>query len=92
MAEAGLAPARELERLAVAWRLQQDLAQLKRAALGGGADPTGEPEPFLRRLARAGGARDLPALERRLERVRRNARSAFEAVVPAADGNSKPGR
>jgi glutamate-ammonia-ligase adenylyltransferase len=55
----GLAPERETERLAASWRLHQALAQVLRASLDKGVDPSAEPEPFKRRLARAGGARSF---------------------------------
>ncbi|MBS0295455.1 MAG: bifunctional [glutamine synthetase] adenylyltransferase/[glutamine synthetase]-adenylyl-L-tyrosine phosphorylase [Proteobacteria bacterium] len=92
LTSAGLAAQSDLDKLARSWRLHQDLAQLKRAALGPRADPTGEPEPFRLRLAQAGGAETLPDLERKLAAVRRSARAAFEAVVPAGDGMAEPER
>jgi glutamate-ammonia-ligase adenylyltransferase len=82
----GLAPERETERLAASWRLHQALAQVLRASLDKGVDPSAEPEPFKRRLARAGGARSFEALERKLGRVRRAAHAAFETLVADPSG------
>jgi glutamate-ammonia-ligase adenylyltransferase len=81
----GLAPAAVIAPLSRAWRLQQGLAQLVRAALPEGADPAGEPEPFQRKLARAGGVSTLAALETKLERVRAAARRSYERVMSATE-------
>ncbi len=78
---AALAPDAQIDAFSASWRLHQDLAQLKRTALDRGADPTGEPEPFRQRLARAGGADSFEALEAKLLSVRRRARAAFEQLL-----------
>jgi glutamate-ammonia-ligase adenylyltransferase len=66
-----------------AWRLQQNLSQLLKIALEDGASADDEPAAFKRLLAKAGGARDFPALRRRLRASREAARGAFEALVSA---------
>ncbi len=78
---AGLAPATILEPLASAWRLQQDLSQLLKLALDDRADPDQEPKALQALLARAGGARDLKGLRKRLTAARKAAHAAYEAVV-----------
>jgi glutamate-ammonia-ligase adenylyltransferase len=84
--KAELAPGRDLEEVAEAWRLGQGLSQLLRVALDSRSDPSGEPEPFKRRLARVAGVRSFAALEEKLDRVRAEARAAFERLVPLSDG------
>jgi glutamate-ammonia-ligase adenylyltransferase len=79
--EAKLGPAKPLEALERAWRLQQNLSQVMKVALGDEADPAGEPSQLQAILARAGGARDLSSLKAKLDRSRKSARAAFEAVV-----------
>lgn len=81
---AGLAPSRPVEALTRAWRLQQGLSQLIRAALDEDADPAAEPEPFRRKLARAGGTRGFAALEAKLRRVRHSALMAVRATERSA--------
>lgn len=77
--DAGLAgPVRDLLE---AWTLQQNLTQVLRLALGDDGDPAEQPEAFRRRLARAGGARDFRSLVTRLQRARKSAHAAFEALV-----------
>lgn len=77
--DAGLAgPVREL---LDAWTLQQNLTQVLRLALGDDGDPAEQPEAFRRRLARAGGARDFRSLVARLQKARKSAHAAFEALV-----------
>jgi glutamate-ammonia-ligase adenylyltransferase len=88
LAAGGLAPDDELEALARSWRLHQDVAQMLRTAVEGDADPTREPEPFRRRLARAAGAVDVEALARKLDKARLAARRAFENILSARDGGS----
>jgi glutamate-ammonia-ligase adenylyltransferase len=78
---AGLAPAKVLEDLQRAWRLQQDLSQLLKVALGDNADPAEEPKAFRALLARAGGARDFRALRTRLDTARTAARKAYDIIV-----------
>lgn len=78
---AGLGDAAALRDLLDAWRLQQDLAQLLKLALDDRADPEAEPKGLQALLARAGGARDLKGLRKRLVSGRSNARRAFEAVT-----------
>jgi glutamate-ammonia-ligase adenylyltransferase len=84
----GLAPAAVAATLRRAWRLQQGLAQLVRAALPPGADPSREPAPFTAKLARIGRARTLPELEERLERVRAAARRAYGRVMGATEAQA----
>jgi glutamate-ammonia-ligase adenylyltransferase len=79
--DAGLAPARALDDLQDAWRLQQDLTQLLKVALEENADPAEEPKAFRARLARAGGARDLKRLFAKLSTSRVAARKAYDIVV-----------
>ncbi|HEY2048812.1 MAG TPA: bifunctional [glutamine synthetase] adenylyltransferase/[glutamine synthetase]-adenylyl-L-tyrosine phosphorylase [Caulobacteraceae bacterium] len=67
--------------LKAAWLLQRNLAQLLKIALEDPADPTHEPAGFRRLLARAGGARTFPQLERRLAQEQRGARTAFGTLV-----------
>jgi glutamate-ammonia-ligase adenylyltransferase len=78
---AGLGDPATLRDLLEAWRLQQDLAQLLKLALDDRADPENEPRGLQALLARAGGARDLKGLRRRLGSDRDKARRAFEAVT-----------
>jgi glutamate-ammonia-ligase adenylyltransferase len=78
---ASLAPAEALAALSEAWRLQQDLTQLIKVALEAPADPSREPAAFGRLLARAGGARTLPALRRKLDAAQAASRRAFETIV-----------
>ena len=81
MQRAGLAPAAEIEALAVAWRVQQSLAQVMRVSLTELDDPHNEPEAFQRKLARAVHTRRLDTLEKKLRDIRKRARSAFEKIV-----------
>ena len=81
----GLAPSSVANGLARAWRLQQGLSQLVRAALSEHADPSSEPAPFRLKLARAGGVNALPALEAKLARVRRAGRRSYERVLGATE-------
>ena len=67
------------------WRVQSDLTQLLAAALEEGTDPLTEPEPFRRKLARAGGARSLAALEARLGRMQAAVRRAWLQVADATE-------
>ncbi|WP_309644695.1 bifunctional [glutamine synthetase] adenylyltransferase/[glutamine synthetase]-adenylyl-L-tyrosine phosphorylase [Phenylobacterium sp.] len=76
-----LAPAQALADLQKAWKLQQDLTQLLKVALGDSADPGEEPKAFRALLARAGGVRDFRALRTRLEAARKAARRAYETIV-----------
>lgn len=78
---AGLGEAGALADLGEAWRLQQDLSQLLKLALDDRADPDAEPRGLQALLARAGGARDLKALRKRLVVARVNARAAFDRLT-----------
>jgi glutamate-ammonia-ligase adenylyltransferase len=78
---AGLAPEAQLAALQRAWKLQQDLIQLLKVALGDDPDPANEPKAFRALLARAGGARDFRALKAKLAAAQGAARQAFEALV-----------
>ncbi len=79
--QAGLVPAEALAALQKAWKLQQDLTQLLKVALGDNPEPAAEPKAFRALLARAGGVRDFRALAPRLETARKAARQAYEAIV-----------
>ncbi len=70
-----------------AWALHQALAQLLACAFDDKGDPEGESDTFRMRLAQAAGESDFGALRKRLERVRKTARKAFEkALPPSRDG------
>jgi glutamate-ammonia-ligase adenylyltransferase len=84
-AQVGCLPQRTAETLIVAWRLQAGLSQLIAVALEPGTDPAAEPEPFRRKLVRAGGARSFSALEGRLRRTQMEARRAWSAVITATE-------
>jgi glutamate-ammonia-ligase adenylyltransferase len=87
----GVATARESDCLVAAWRLQQNLSQTLKIALPEGADPDAEPGGLGRLLARAGGARDWPALRKKLQKTRRQARAAYETVLRSTKaGGSSP--
>jgi glutamate-ammonia-ligase adenylyltransferase len=79
--ETGLGPGKALADLEQAWRLQQDLTQLLKVALGDDPDPAAEPAAFRSLLARAGGLRDFRQLGAALKRSRTAARKAYEAIV-----------
>jgi glutamate-ammonia-ligase adenylyltransferase len=68
-----------------AWRLHQALSQVLKAALDEGSDPSGEPAPFGRKLARAGGARTFAALQARLARTQAAAHRAYLSVLRATE-------
>ena len=78
---AGLGDRAALHDLLEAWRLQQDLSQLLKLALDDRADPEAEPRGLQVLLARAGGARDLKGLRKRLILSRDNSRRAFELLT-----------
>ena len=78
---AGLLAPEPLAALRDAWRLQQDLTQLLKVALGDHPDPAEEPKAFQALLARAGGVRTLKALRTRLDAAQAAARKAYLAVV-----------
>jgi glutamate-ammonia-ligase adenylyltransferase len=80
---AGLAPSGPLEALCDAWRLQQNLTQLLKVALGDNPDPAEEPKAFQALLARAGEAKTFKALRTRLEAAQAAARVAYLALVKA---------
>ncbi|MBV8682504.1 MAG: bifunctional [glutamine synthetase] adenylyltransferase/[glutamine synthetase]-adenylyl-L-tyrosine phosphorylase, partial [Caulobacteraceae bacterium] len=73
--------ASHLTDLKTAWLLQTNLAQLLKIALEDPADPTDEPAGFRRLLARAGGTRDFPQLERRLAQAQRRVQEAFATLT-----------
>ena len=81
LGEAGLVEPAALARLSDAWRLQQDLTQLLKVALGDDPDPDTEPKAFQALLARAGGVKTYKALKARLARAQAEARAAYLAVV-----------
>jgi len=81
MRNGGLADRDALDALIDAWRVQQNLSQVLKLALGDAGDPTVEPEPLQALLARAGGAKDFPELEVTLARLKKDAHTAFMAVT-----------
>jgi len=81
--ETGRAAAGPVADLEQAWRLQQDLTQLLKVALGDDPDPAAEPAAFRALLARAGGARDFRQLRARLAAVRKAAAKAYQVIVLA---------
>jgi glutamate-ammonia-ligase adenylyltransferase len=83
LGEAGLAPPGPLNALREAWRLQQNLTQLLKVALGDDPDPAQEPKGFQALLARAGEAKTFKALQTRLEAAQAGARAAYLALVTA---------
>ncbi len=83
LAAADLAPADAVAALSDAWRLQQDLTQLLKVALGSDPDPASEPKAFQALLSRAGGVKTFKALEKRLAEARTAARKAYLEVVKA---------
>jgi glutamate-ammonia-ligase adenylyltransferase len=85
MRDRALADRDALDALIEAWRLQQDLSQVLKLALGDGVDPTGEPEPLRALLARAGRAKDFAELERTLVRAKKSAHAAFMTVTKVSD-------
>jgi len=78
---AKLADPQPLAALAEAWRLEQDLTQLLKVALGDKPDPDNEPKAFQALLARAGEAKSYKALKARLAAAQSAARTAYGAVV-----------
>jgi glutamate-ammonia-ligase adenylyltransferase len=83
LARAGTAPEAPLAALGAAWAVQQDLAQLLKIALEDGDDPTSEPKALRALLAKAAGTRDFRSLRVKLERLRRAALTASEALICA---------
>jgi glutamate-ammonia-ligase adenylyltransferase len=79
--QSGLAPAGPAGDLEAAWRLQQDLTQLLKVALGDTTDPSGEPPAFRALLARAGGVRDFRQLKATLGRVQAVANRGYETIL-----------
>jgi glutamate-ammonia-ligase adenylyltransferase len=64
-----------------AWTLQQSLSQILKLALADGVDPGVEPARFRTILAKTGGARGFPALEKTLERHQTAARGAYDRII-----------
>ena len=81
LAAQGLASRREIQALAQAWTLQQNLSQLLKLALADNADPDAEPKGFRQMLARSGSCRDFAGLRRTLARARSQARRAFVSIL-----------
>ena len=81
LAEAGVAPTGPLADLAKAWRLQQDLSQLLKAALPEGDDPERQPKALGALMAKAAGVRDLRTLRARLTASRRAAHRAYRDLL-----------
>ena len=84
LAAAGLAPKGPVGELEAAWRLQQDLTQLIKVALGDNPDPAAEPAAFRTLLARAGEARDFRQLRSKLKTAQAAAHKAYAAIVGAS--------
>ena len=78
---AGLAAPEQLARLSDAWRLQQNLTQLIKVALGDHPKPAAEPKALQMLLAKAGGTRTFKALVRRLALAQANARGAYQILL-----------
>jgi glutamate-ammonia-ligase adenylyltransferase len=85
MRDRGLADRTALDALIDAWRLQQNLSQVLKLALGDAADPAAEPEPLQALLARAGGASDFSDLEKILSRAKKDAHAAFMTVTKISE-------
>jgi glutamate-ammonia-ligase adenylyltransferase len=81
LSAAGLGERRALEDLVRAWRLQQDLSQVLKIALGDQGDPRSEPERLKALLARAGRATDFETLENDLVHAERSALCAYESLT-----------
>ncbi|MBS0334479.1 MAG: bifunctional [glutamine synthetase] adenylyltransferase/[glutamine synthetase]-adenylyl-L-tyrosine phosphorylase [Proteobacteria bacterium] len=79
----GLAPEEAVRDLEAAWRLQQNLTQLLKVALGDNPDPEAEPAALRALLARAGGVRAFRQLKPRLAAAQAAAHKAYEAIVGA---------
>ena len=78
---AGLLDETSFTALHMAWKLQQDLQQVLKVALGDDADPRHEPSRFRAILAKAGAARTFSALQTQLDRARAAAHRASRAVL-----------
>jgi glutamate-ammonia-ligase adenylyltransferase len=85
MREHGLADRGALDALISAWRLQQNLSQVLKLALGDAGDPSDEPEPLRALLARVGGATSFADLERTLARTKKDAHAAFMVLTKISD-------
>jgi len=72
------------------WALHQALAQLLACAFDDRGDPEGESDIFRARLAEAAGEPDFGTLRRRLERIRKAAREAFDRALPPSRDGSAP--
>ncbi len=81
LGNAGLIPPQALSTLIEAWRMQQDLTQLLKVALGDDPDPDGEPRAFQALLTRAGNARSWRSLKVRLGSSQAAARRAYADIV-----------
>jgi glutamate-ammonia-ligase adenylyltransferase len=85
MRDRGLADGDALDALIHAWRLQQNLSQVLKLALGDAAHPSAEPKPLQVLLARAGGAKDFTQLEQKLARAKKDAHAAFMTLTKISD-------
>ncbi len=81
LAHQRLAPARMMNRLLEAWRLQQNLSQLLKVTLDDDDDPDGEPPALQKMLATAGQAKSFLQLRSKLDHARISARRAFVRLV-----------
>jgi glutamate-ammonia-ligase adenylyltransferase len=83
LAEAGAAPARDLQRLGEAFRLQQNLSQVLKLALDEGVDPSLEAKALRALVMRAAGADRFAAVKPRLRAARRAVSRIFDQLLPA---------
>jgi glutamate-ammonia-ligase adenylyltransferase len=81
LAEQGLAPARAMNQLLAAWRLQQNLSQLLKVTLDDDVDPDSEPHAFQMMLAAAGHTKSFARLRSKVSRDRIAARRTFVRLV-----------
>lgn len=81
MGSAGLVAPEQLAQLSDAWRLQQNLTQLLKVALGDNPNPAEEPKALQMLLARAGDARTFRMLVARLTRAQADARRAYKTLL-----------
>ena len=81
LGSAGLVAPELLAQLSDAWRLQQNLTQLLKVALGDNPNPAEEPKALQMLLARAGDARTFRTLVARLTRTQADARRAYQTLL-----------
>ncbi len=81
LADAGVVPAAETDRLIQATRLIHNLTQVLRLCLEGAFDPSTAPGGLKALLARAGGAPDFTALERDVRETLANVEVQFKELI-----------